>query len=186
MRGNHLIFSRSGDRRRLYDVSPLLYPQYTVLNDYFLPSEHELPQHGLKAQVLVFDFGFSNPSLIVAPMDSQFFPFTLPNSFLAAAITGVSDIAPSSGVVPAPGLLAGVAVSPAYLVNIQQTHKGNTWQWANKDVTNVEAHGTASNPLLFKSPPLIPAGDTVSCVVRNLGNSQLRVQIALIGGGGSF
>ncbi len=182
MRGNQLIFSRSGDRRRLYGVSPTLYTQYTVLNGYFLPSEHELPEHGLKAQVLVFDFGFSNPALIVAPMDSQFFPITLPNNFLAFSITGISDVPPASGVVPAPGLLAGVAISPAYLVNLQHTHEGNTWQWANKDVTNVEAVGTAQNPLFFKSPPLIPAGDTISCVVRNLGNTQLRVQIALIGG----
>lgn len=182
MHGNQLIFSRDGTRSKLYGVSPLLFPQYHVLNHYFLPHMRELPAHGLSAQVLVFDFGFSDPTLTVAPMDTQFFPLTLGSNFLALAITGVSDVPPSTGVVPAAGALSGVQVSPAYLVNMQQTHQGNTWQWMNKDVTNREAVGTAENPLMLKSPPLIPAGDTLGCVVRNLGNASLRVQITLIGG----
>lgn len=182
MHGNHLTFSRSGSRQRLYGVSPYLFSQYSILNGYFLPDEKELPAHGITGAVLVFDFGFNDPSLIVAPMDTQFFPLTLGSNFLASAITGVSDVPPSVGVVPAPGLLAGVQVAPSYLINIQQTHAGNTWQWMNKDVTNQEAVGTARNPFLFKSPAFLPVGDTVSCVVRNLGNVSLRVQIALIGG----
>lgn len=182
MRGNQLIFSRSGDRRRLYGVSPLLFPQYTLINDYFLPEERELPQHGVTAQVLVFDFGFAQPPLTLGPMDSQFFPLTLGSNFLACAVTGVSDVPPSVGVVPSAGLLAGVQVTPSYLINFQQTHAGNTWQWMNKDVSNDEAVGTGEHPLMFKSPVFLPIGDTVSCVVRNLGNTSLRVQIALIGG----
>ena len=182
MHGNQLTFSRSGDRRKLFGVRPYLFPQYTELNGYFLPDDRELPQHGLAAQLLVFDFGFADPSQIVAPLDTQFYPLTLGGNFLANSITGCSDVPPSVGVVPTPGAQSGVAVSPAFLVNFQQTHNGNTWQWNNKDVSNLEALGTAENPLMFKSPPFLPMGDTISCLVRNLGNTSLRVQIVLAGG----
>ncbi len=189
MHGSSLIFSRNGVGpngplypQRAYRVNPELFPQYTVLNDYFLPNEHELPRHGLLAQTLVFDFGFNDPSLIVGPMDTQFFPLTLGNNFLGLAITGTSDVPPSQNVVPSAGLLAGVQKSPAYLINIQQTHAGNTWQWMNKDVTNVEGVGTAENPLMFKRPVFLPIGDTVSCIVRNLANTSLRVQVVVTGG----
>lgn len=181
MRGG-LIFSRSGDTRRLYEVSPYLFPQYPALNERFLPDARELPEHGLSAQILVFDFGFCQPSLTVAPYDTQFFPVTLPNNFLGISITAVSDVPPSQNVVPALGVVAGVQQNPAFLMNIQHTHKGNTWQWFNKDVTNREGAGTAQNPLMCKSPVLVPAGDTLSAIVRNLSNASLRVQITLIGG----
>lgn len=181
MRGNQLIFSRSGDRRRLYTVSPLLFPQYPAINWRFLPDDRELPLHGLKAQTLVFDFGFSLPAMFVGAMDSQFSPFTLPNNFLGLAMTGVSDVPPSVGVVPSVGLTAGIQTDPSYLVNIQQTHEGNTWQWFNKDVTADEAVGTGEHPFMFVSPVFLPAGDTVSCTVRNLGNTTLRVQIMILG-----
>ena len=182
MRGNQLIFSRSGDRRRLYGVSPYLFPQYTDFNSQFLPDDRELPLHGLQAQLFVFDFGFALPANTIAPLDTQFFPITVPNDFLALSITGVADVPPSSGVVPAAGRLVGVNVTPTYLINFQQTHAGSTWQWHNKDVTNVEAVGTGENPRMFKSPVYLPAGDTLSCVLRNLGNTSLRVQIVLSGG----
>jgi hypothetical protein len=181
--GNQLTFSRSGDRRRLYGVSPLLYPQYHELNHYFLPDGRELPAHGLPAQVLVFDFGFALPNQTIGPMDSQFFPVTVGSNFLALAATGVSDVPPTQNVtVPAMGSLIGVQVDPAYLITIQQTHGGNTWQWMNKGVTNREFCGTAYNPMMLKSPVLIPAGDTVSCTVQNMANTSLRVQIILVGG----
>ena len=183
MHGNQLIFSRSGKRSRLYGVSPYLFPQRTILNDYFLPDVKELPAHGLVAQVLVFDFGFSIPLQQVAPMDTQYFPITLPNNFLALAITGVSDVPPSQNAsVPAAGSLNGVQVDPAYLINFQQTYNGNTWQWANKAVTNREMCGTALNPYMFKSPVLVPAGNTLACTVQNMANTSLRVQVTLIGG----
>lgn len=183
MHGNQLTFSRSGKRSRLYSVSPLLFPQRGILNDYFLPDVKELPAHGLVAQVLVFDFGFSIPLQQVAPMDTQYFPITLPNNFLALAITGVSDVPPSQNVnVPAAGALSGVQVDPAYLINFQQTYNGNTWQWANKAVTNREMCGTAMNPYMFKSPVLVPAGNTLACTVQNMANTSLRVQVTLIGG----
>jgi hypothetical protein len=181
MRGNQLIFSRSGDRRKLYPVSPYLFSQYPAINWRFLAEERELPLHGLKPQVLTFDFGFSLPAMFVGAMDSQFSPFTLPNNFLAIAGTGVSDVPPSQNVAPSVGLLAGVQVDPAYLLNIQQTHNGNTWQWFNKDVTPDEAVGIGEHPHMFTSPIFLPAGDTVSCIVRNLGNTSLRVQIMLLG-----
>ena len=127
--------------------------------------------------------GFALPVQQVAPMDTQYFPITLANNFLALAITGVSDVPPSQNVsVPAAGSFSGVQVDPAYLINFQQTHAGNTWQWANKAVTNREACGTAQNPLMFKSPILLPAGDTLACTVQNMANTSLRVQVTLIGG----
>jgi hypothetical protein len=182
MRGNQLIFSASGDRRKLYPVSPYLFSQHQCDNWRYLPDDKELPLHGMKTQTLVFDFGFSLPAMIVGPMDSQFFPFTLPNNFLGIAAAGVSDVPPSQNVTtPAAGALAGVQISPAYLVNIQQTHNGNTWQWFNKDITADEAVGTGEHPLMFTSPIFLPAGDTVSCIVRNLGNTSLRAQITILG-----
>ncbi|HKN25307.1 MAG TPA: hypothetical protein VJX72_10710 [Candidatus Acidoferrum sp.] len=182
MRGNHLVFSRSGDRRKLYGVSPYLFPQYTDFNAAFLPDDRELPLHGLQAQCLVFDFGFALPANTIAPLDTQFFPITIPNDFLALSISGAADVPPSAGVVPSAGLLAGVNVRPTYLINFQQTHGGSTWQWKSKDVTDVEAVGTGENPHMFKSPVFLPKGDTLSCVLRNLGNTSLRVQILLSGG----
>jgi hypothetical protein len=74
-----------------------------------------------------------------------------------------------------------VQIDPAFLINIQQTHNGNTWQWFNKDITSDEAVGTGEHPLMFTSPIFLPAGDTVSCIVRNLGNTSLRVQITILG-----
>jgi hypothetical protein len=190
MHGNRLIFSRSGDRRKLYPVSPYLFPQYSALNlnQRFLPEENELPKHGLTTQLLTFDFGFSVAALQVGPLDSQYAPIVLGGNFLAIAITGVSDVPPSQNVVPGAALPAnttfptGVQVDPAYLVLFQQTHEGNTWNWTNKAVTNREACGTAKDPLLFKRPVLIPAGDTLTCTVQNLANTSLRVQITLLGG----
>ena len=181
MHGNRLIFSRSGTRSRCYGVDPLLFPQYTVLNGYFLPDDHELPQHGLITQMLPFDFGFNDPTLAIAPYDTAQFPMTPDGNFLAEAITGVSDVL---GLVnpPAAGSLSNVQVRPSYLINFQHTHAGVTRQWANKNVTDREAVGTAENPLLFKSPILIPKGDTLTCIVQNLANAQLRVQILLVGG----
>lgn len=195
MHANHLTFSRggvSGSRRsgpqRLYRVSPYLFPQQGILNGYSLPEDRELPTAGIHAQVLVFDFGFATPSQRVAPMDAQFFPLTLGSNFLAIAITGVSDVPPSQAVVPGAPLPAGttfpagIQVDPAYLVTLSHTHQGNTWQFANKATTNREACGTARNPLFFKRPILLPIGDTVGCMVQNMANATVRIQITLIGG----
>jgi hypothetical protein len=181
MHGNDLIFSRSGDSRRLYRVSPLLFPQYTTFNRFFLPDEHELPAHGLESNFLVFDFGFSDPNLVIAPYDTGYFPVELGFNFLAEVITGVSDVL-GVATVPATGSLQNAQVSPAYLINFQHTHLGNTRQWAAKNVPNGVAVGTAENPLLFKSPVLIPKGDSLVCIVQNLANAQLRVQVLLTGG----
>jgi hypothetical protein len=182
MHGNQLIFSRSGDRRRLYTVDPLLFSEYGVLSNLFLPNPQELPAHGLTAQVVVFDFGFNDPTLTVAPLDTQFFPFSLSNNYLAISICGVSDVPPSQGVVPAAGVVNGVQQTPAFLVNIQHTHNGSTFQWCNKDVTDRELCGRNGNALMLRHPAFVPAGDTLSCVVRNLSNTSLRVQVMLNGG----
>ncbi len=181
MHGNQLIFSRSGDRRRLYCVSTALFSQYTVTNKYFLPDEHELPSE-LRLSMLGFDFGVTDPTLVIAPYDTAFFPVELGENFLAETITGYSDVL-GIATPPAVGSLANVQLDPTYLINFQHTHLSNTRQWASKNITNREAVGTAENPLLFKSPVLIPKGDTLTCIVQNMLNAQLRVQILLMGGG---
>jgi hypothetical protein len=179
--GNQLTFSRSGGCQKLYCVSTILFPQYTVFNGYFIPKDNELPAHGVITRLLPFDFGFSDPSLVIYPYDTAYFPIELGDNFLAETITGFSDVL--GGVdVAAAGALANVPQDPAYLVNFQHTHLGSTRQWANKSVTNDEAVGTGENPLLFKTPVLIPKGDTLTCVVQNMLNAQLRVQVLLAGG----
>ena len=105
----------------------------------------------------------------------------LGNNFLAETITAVSDVL-GVATVPAAGSQANVNQSPSFLINFQHTHLGNTRQWMNKSVTNLEACGTGENPSLFKHPPLIPAGDTLTCIVTNLLNAQQRVQVLLLGG----
>ncbi len=189
MHGNRLIFSRGGitsgqtpGPQRRFGVSPFYFPQRGLLNGYYLPDEHELPLHGLITQMLAFDFGFATPSLQIGANDAQYFSITLGGNFLAISITGVSDIPPSQGRLPTTGALSGVQVDPAYLVTFQQTHQGSTWQWSNKACTNREICGTGYNPFPFKSPVLIPAGDTLGCTVQNLTNTSLRVQIMLMGG----
>jgi hypothetical protein len=181
MNGNRLIFSRSGNRSRLYGVDPLLFPQRHVNNKYFLPKDHELPAHGLTTRMLAFDFGMSDPSLTILPYDTGFFPIEMGNNFLAEIITGISAVLPLA-TVPAAGALNGVQVDPSYLFNFQHTHAGNTRQWFNKNVTNGEGIGSAQEPMLFKHPALIPKGDTLTCIVQNLANANLRVQILLTGG----
>jgi hypothetical protein len=181
VRGNQLTFSQSGDRRKLYCVSPLLFSDYTVLNGNFLPEDHELPSEGLRLLMLAFDFGFNDPTLVIAPYDSVPFPVVLGQNILLTSITGWSDV-PGVATTPAVGSLINVPQDPAYLINFQHTHLGNTRQWASKSVTNGEAVGQATAPLLFKSPVFIPKGDTLTCVVQNLCNANLRVSIALLGG----
>lgn len=189
MHGDQLIFSRGGvgqngprGPQRLYKVSPYLYPQYGDYNRYFLPDGRELPAHGLQAQILTFDFGFSIPAQTIAPMDSQFFQVALSANFLALAVTGFSGIpASQNATTPVAGTFPGVQTNPAYLVTFQQTHAGNTWQWVNKAVTNVELCGAGENPLMFTSPVLIPAGDTIGCTVQNMANTSLLVQVVFTG-----
>jgi hypothetical protein len=185
VRGNSLIFSRSGYADKLYGVDPLLFPQYTTFNKYFLPTEHELPAHGLRTRFLPFDFGYNDPMLAISPYDSV--PVSLPmeNNFLAEIITGTYSVQGPTGattVASLGGALIGVNMTPGYLINFQQTHNGKTRQWANKAVSNAEAVGTAENPLLFKHPILIPAGDMLTCTIQNLMNATLQVQLLLTGG----
>ena len=181
MHGNELIFSRSGSRQKLYRVSTLLFPQYTILNAYFLPDEHELPAHGLTTEMIAFDFGFSDPTLVIAPYDTVPFPYTLGMNFLAESITGVSDVL-GVATPPVAGSLINTQVDPPFLINFQHTHQGNTRQWMQKAVSSGEAVGRGENPLLFKSPVLLPKGDTITCTLTNLTNGQLRAQILLLGG----
>jgi len=192
MRGNQLIFSRSGDRRKLYPVSPLLFPQSFLNNKYFLPNDNELPEGagyerptgGLLTTFLAFDFGFNDPSLIAASYDTVYVPLLVSQNFLAEAITGVAQAqAPASvsSVVAIPSGGSMQNVPPFFLFNIQHTHAGKTRQWFTKPVPNNLGLGTGEEPLMFKIPALVPAGDTLTAMIQNLAGNPLQAQICLIG-----
>jgi hypothetical protein len=181
MHANHLIFSRDMRGSRLYRVNPLLFPQEQTTNEYHLARERDLPAHGLTLRFYGFDFGFSDPAKTVPPYGTAE-PFGVPfgKNFLVASITGCS--ATVAGVNPPAAGVPGAQKSPSFLFNFLHTHGGKTRQWFNKNLTDVEGLGTGQDPQMFRSPPLILQGDTLTCQVQNLGNSTLQVQIVLTGG----
>src|ERR1700688_1718788 len=169
MHGHSLIFSRSGGPDRLYRVSPLLFSQREMMNKYFLPDERDLPAHGLELRFETFDFGFANPGNIVAPYDTAYFDIAFGRNFLAEIITGCSMVAPRLN--PPVAGAPNAAVSPAFLFNFMHLNSlGVQRQWPSKPVTDVEALGTAEEPMIFKSPVLILQGDTLQCQLTNLAN----------------
>jgi hypothetical protein len=181
MHGHALIFSRSGGPDRLYRVSPLLYSQREVMNEYFLPDERDLPGEGLDLRFETFDFGFSNPGNIVPPLDMAYFDIPFGRNFLASMITGSSMAAP--GPTPPVAGSPNAAVTPSFQFNfVHLNAKGVQRQWSSKPVTDFEALGTAEEPMIFKSPVLILKGDTLQCQLINLANVNLMAQIVLIGG----
>ena len=181
MHGHSLIFSRSGGPDRLYRVSPLLFSQRGITNKYFLPSERDLPLEGLELRFQCFDFGFAIPGAAVGPYETAFFGITLGRNFLAELITGCSAPA-ASAVTPVAGA-PGAKVTPGFLFNFNHENaKGVVRQWAQKPLKDAEGLGTAEEPMVFKSPALVLAGDTLTCMIQNLGNVTLQAQIVLIGG----
>jgi hypothetical protein len=183
MHANYLTFSKDARGSRLYRVSPLLYPQEQLENALLLPKERDLPAHGLGTVFYPFDFGFNNPMATIAPYDTQYFGYVIGKDFLATAITGTAAAVGVTGAnAPATAGQPGALPSPSYLFNFLQTHNGNQRQWANKNLTNLEGVGSASDPIIFRNPVLVPEGDTLTCEVQNLANVTLQVQILLTGG----
>jgi hypothetical protein len=181
MHGHSLIFSRSGGPDRLYRVSPLLFPQSGLNNKYFLPSERDVPLEGLETRFQTFDFGFAIPGTALTPYDTGHFGITFGRNFLAELITGCS-VPAASAVVPVAGA-PGAKASPEFLFNFNHENaKGAVRLWSQKPLKDTEGLGTAEEPMVFKSPVLILAGDTLTCEVRSLVNATLQVQIVLIGG----
>jgi hypothetical protein len=186
-----LIFSESGDTRRLHRVSPLLFPQYPQgLSKYFLQKGRDLPQHGLVTRFQVFDFGFgSGTGNLVAPFDTAYADVQIGRDFLAEIITGTyataaAAIPPSNSGSPGYGLggQPNANQTPGFLVTFLHTHDGVQRQWENKPVTDIESVGDGLNPSLLTEPILLVAGDTLTCQLQNLANATLQAQILLIGG----
>jgi|SRR5271157_1571945 len=175
-----LIFSRSGDRRRLYPVSPYLYSQFGPYNKFILPKRRDLPSHGLITRLYAFDFGFSIPGNALAPYDTGYSPLIIGRDLLVLAVTKVSYAAApnvaAGGTLPIAGG-AGANGSPAFLVNWLHTHGGVQRQWSNKNITDGEAGGTGRKPMILRDPALLAEGDTMTCVVQNMLNATLQVQL---------
>jgi hypothetical protein len=180
MHANHLIFSRDARGSRLYRVSPLLFAQEQTTNKDHLPKERDLPAHGLELRFQTFDFGFVDLGKILGPYATEFVGIPFGRDFLATSITGCSASLATAN--PPVAGAANAQVKPSFLFNFLHTHDGKQRQWSNKNITDVEGLGNGQDPMLFKSPVLIPKGDTLTCVVQNLGNNSLQVQIMLAGG----
>lgn len=180
MHGPGLIFSRDfnyGKRRR---VSPYLFPQFGVYNKYFIPSNRDLPSHGLVTRIYAFDFGFSQGNPSIAPMDTVDFPLVIGRDFLVWSITQVYQTAATTD--PPVALTPGANASPGFLVNFLHTHEGVQRQWANKSISDGESGGDGRYPLMLKEPALLLAGDTLTCSITSLVNATMLAQICLTGG----
>jgi hypothetical protein len=185
-----LIFSTSGDCRRLRRISPLLFPQYPALNKYFLQKERDLPTFGLVTRFQVFDFGYSSGGgNQVAPFDTAYSDLQIGRDFLAEIITGIYG-AVAAAVPPSLSTSSGYGLggqinanqTPGFLVTFLHTHDGVQRQWENKPITDIEAVGNGTDPSLLKEPILLVTGDTLTCQLQNLSNVTLQAQILLIGG----
>ena len=182
-----IIFSRSGYKSRLYRVNPLLFPQFGLSNECFLPDDRNLPKHGLVTRFYPFDFGFSSYGNAIAPYDTAYCPLIVGRDFLVTAITAVYQAAPPQTIQNPPAAPAIIGqpnanVSPGFLVSWLHTHAGVTRQWSNKNVTDSEFTGNGRYPLLLKDPALLPQGDTITCVIQNLANVTLLGQVVFMGG----
>jgi hypothetical protein len=175
-----LIFSRSGDSRKRYRVSPYLFPQFGAYNNFLLPKRRDLPAHGLVTRLYAFDFGFSQGNFGIPPYDTAYCPLVIGRDLLVWAVTGVYSA--QAPVVVAPATLPaayqpGANVSPGFMVNWLHTHNGVQRQWANKNITDGEACGNGRYPMILRDPALLPQGDTITCVIQNLANNTLLAQL---------
>jgi hypothetical protein len=188
MREPGLIFSRSGDTRQLYRVSPLLFPQYPAIHNYFLQKTRDLPTFGLRTRFQAFDFGYSTGNA-VQPLDTAYFDLQIGRDFLAEIITGTygsaaANVPPSLPSSPGYGLAQqpNANGTPGFLVQFFHTHDGVQRTWENKPITDIEAVGDAQNPSFLKEPILLVSGDTLTCQLQNLLDVTLQAQIILVGG----
>ena len=180
-----LIFSRSGYAHKLYRVSPLVFPQFGLMNEYRIPKERDLPERGLVTRMYVFDFGFADPGNSIGPMDTQYCPLVMGRDFLVEVVTGVyavQAVAKPAGSFPAGTNLPLGNQTPGFLVNFLHTHEGVQRQWSNKNITDIESVGDGQLPLVLKEPALLPQGDSIMCVIQNLSNATLQAQILFTGG----
>jgi len=185
MHGCGIIFSQDGVGR-FYRVSPLLFPQFGPYNKFLLPKDRDLPIHGLILRQQVFDFGYAVSSNAIPPLGQVDCPLVLGRDMLVWARTGVYGAAAVAG---PPGQALPTAVgqpganqTPGFLVNFFHTHAGVQRQWANKNITDIEAVGDGQLPYIETTPTLLLQGDTLMCTVQNLANVTLLAQIVLHGG----
>lgn len=187
---NFLIRSKAGvpspwvraQRNPKVRVSPFLYAQEQLYNGLFLPEVRDLPSKALRLVFHTFDFGFTDPTRILGPYNEDYFNIPMGKNTLFWAITGLSIPAPPSTTpTPATGNV-GAQISPALQFNFLQGHGDVVSQWSNKPITDIEGLGTAQDPMFFRSPVLVPTGDTITADVQNMGNVNLKAQIVLHGG----
>src|ERR1700686_3410678 len=129
---NSLTFSRSSRGDRLYRVSPLLFGQDKLNNQYFLPNHRDLPWDAMDLKFWTFDFGFATPGSVLAPYNMSPADLVAGRNFLACSITGMSVPQPSA--TPPTAGQPGAQQSPAFLVTFLHTHAGVQRQWSNKDL----------------------------------------------------
>lgn len=175
MRGSCLIITHAGRPRR---VSPFLFPQFGEYNKLLLPSERELPTHGMMTRIYPFDFGFSDPSNALAPYAQADCPLVVGRDFLAWAATrtwqALSTTPPVAG-------QPGANATPALQINFVHTHNGVQRQWSNKPMTDGEFGGDGQYPMIFREPPLLAEGDTIMCTIQNMLNATIAAQVVLLG-----
>jgi hypothetical protein len=151
--------------------SPFLVGQRGILQDVFLPTLLELPEDGLEPFEMTFDFGFLSGQYLLDPYGQQIQTIAYDHNALIWGMTVVSN--------PTPG---GVAVVPPLLFQLIHNHDGVQRQFFNKSMVGHEHGGSGKHPLIVKSPQLVLKGDSVTCIVNNLGNNNLRAQVTLLQG----
>lgn len=182
-----LIFSKSGDARKLYRVSPYLFSQFGAYNKYLLPIARDLPLHGLVLKLYPFDFGISNAANLVPPYGQVDSPVVFGRDLLVWGVTKAYWVQPPAAIQktaaqpngyepPSIGQV-GANVTPGFLVNWLHTHNGVEQQWANKAITDSEAAGDGRFPMIFKEPQIVLAGDTITCQLQNMNNATIAAQI---------
>jgi|SRR5579885_2640612 len=170
---NPWVGDHRGDSSGVLRISPYLFNLRSLLNIFFLPKQRDLPQTGLDLRSMVFDFGFNKN--LAGPSIDAFDTFrqgdVARRNMLVWGITGTAT------------LVSGGAVgSPALLFNLFHSHNGSQRQFFNKDISDVEALGTAQKPLILAHPYLILAGDNVVCEVQNLSINPINAQVVLWAG----
>lgn len=175
-----LLFLRAGRTRKLYRVSPLLFPQFGTYNKFLLPKNRDLPAHGLITRFYAFDFGYSQLSQAIAPYDTAYCPLVVGRDLLVWSITRTYSTVATAD--PPVAGTPGANASPGFLVNFIHEHQGVQRQWCNKSVSDGEFGGNGAYPMVLKDPALLPQGDTIICQITNLLNATMLAQVVFSGG----
>jgi hypothetical protein len=177
VRGIGIHFWRDGRARR---VNPDLFSQFGEYNRLLLPTERELPKHGLITRIYPFDFGYAFPNNSLAPYAQADCPLLIGRDFLVWAITRTYSTVATTN--PPVAGTPGANGSPGLLINFLHTHNGVQRQLMNKPLTDDEFGGDGQYPMILKEPMLLAEGDTIMCTLQNLLNATMQAQVVFIGG----